>query len=75
MSEEEMLLNLKKKDLISLAKGTPPNYDVMKNPLIAPNGYYVGGMHDEWKWNYGAFQDNTMEEVLEAYKICKESWE
>jgi hypothetical protein len=47
----------------------------MKNPLIAPNGYYVGGMHDEWKWNYGAFQDNTMEEVLEAYKICKESWE
>jgi hypothetical protein len=69
-----MLINLKKDDLISLARGTSPCYKVMQHPLVASNGCYVGGMHDEWRWNASAFEENTMEETLEVYKICKESW-
>lgn len=69
-----MELQLTKEDLITLVKGTSPNYSVMDHPLIKANGTYCGGFKDEWSWNYSFDKTLTEEQLLEMYKICKASW-
>lgn len=65
-----MNVNLDKIDLISLAKGTSPNFSIMDNRSILKYGNYNGS----WKWNYNAFKDCTEEEILKIYYLCKNSW-
>lgn len=69
-----MKLDLDKKDLISLAKGTSPNYSVMNNPLIKKHGSY-NASYGDWNWDYTAFEECSEEQILEIYKLCKNSWE
>jgi len=68
-----MKLDLNKKDLISLAKGTSPNYAAMKIPKIKENGVFEGS-YGRWTWNYDAFENLTEEEIYNIYLICRESW-
>ena len=46
-----MDINLSKDDLISLVKGTCPNYDVMDSMIERKLGYYTGGFRDDWTWS------------------------
>ena len=69
-----MLVNLDRDDLISLAKGTMPNYSVMNHPKIKKHGYMGGPHGDEWKWKWNAFENCTDEEIWEIYQLCKNSW-
>lgn len=69
-----MTIELSKKDLISLVKGTEPYYSIMNNALIASVGKYSGGFHDQWDWNGSALALLSEEQLYEIYKLCKESW-
>lgn len=68
-----MQLDLDKQDLISLAKGTVPNYLVMSNPIIKKQGSFNSSQGD-WNWNYIAFEECSEEEILSVYQVCKDSW-
>ncbi len=68
-----MLVELDKKSLISLVKGSVPDYSVMDHALIRVNGYFVGGHVDKWEWN--SLIDVSEQDLYQIYIICKESWE
>lgn len=66
-------INVKKKDLINLIKGTSPSYELMNEPIVQRHGYFVGGFVDEWKWKDSL--ENLTEQVLyELYLKCENSW-
>lgn len=69
-----MTVGLDRKDIISLLKGTSPNYSVM-DKIPKDLGSYVGGFVDDWKWNN--ISENvpyTDEYLYELYLMCKNSW-
>lgn len=69
-----MKVDLDKKDIISLLRGSCPNYSVM-NKIPKDLGSYVGGFVDDWKWNYISEDISYSEEYLyDLYLICKNSW-
>ncbi|GEP65481.1 MULTISPECIES: hypothetical protein [Clostridium] len=69
----DLKLDLDKKDLISLVKGTDPNLNVMEHPKISCCGNYRV-QNSRWDWNQHVFEKYTDEEIYEIYKICKNSW-
>lgn len=69
-----MEFELDRKDVISLLKGTEPNYDVM-DKIPRDLGRYYGGFKDEWRWNSFISDKYSDEELLDFYLICKKSWE
>jgi len=69
-----MLVELNKKDIISLLMGSKPNYSVM-DKIPKELGHYVGGFVDDWKWNYISENVPYTEEYLyNLYVMCKNSW-
>lgn len=67
------VVNLTKKDLASLVRGTSPGYAIFENPLIKKCGRYIGGFKEEWIWNYG-FEENLNEDQLwDLYVMCRDS--
>lgn len=68
-----MKVELDKQDMISLVKGTSPNYKMMDNPVIKQAGRYIGGMSDRWEWKS---EIQHLEEAIlwEIYQLCKNSW-
>ena len=69
-----MKLELDRKDIITLLKGTCPNYNVM-NKIPEDLGHYVGGFVDNWKWNYFNEDVSYSDEYLyNLYVMCKNSW-
>lgn len=69
-----MVLDLDKKDLINLVKGSSPNYEVMEHPLVEKSGRYTGGFVEKWDWREYRLKEMTEEELVELYNICKNSW-
>ena len=69
--DETVEVTLTRQDVVHLLKGITPSYSAMSHPLISANGYYIGGHNDRWDWNYNAFQNNTMVELLEAYHVME----
>ena len=70
-----MKVDLTKKDLISLIKGTNPHYNVMDNNLVKLCGRYIGGFRDEWKWNCSFNDDLTEDQLWNLYVLCRNSWD
>lgn len=68
-----MKVELDRKDIISLMKGTSPNYSVM-HKIPKDLGSYVGGFCDRWDWNYSVPDEYTDEELFSIYMMCKHSW-
>ena len=69
-----MIVDLDRKDIISLLKGSKPNYNVI-NKIPEELGYYVGGFVNDWRWNY--FSENVSysdEQLYDLYLMCKNSW-
>lgn len=46
-----MKVELDRKDIISLLRGTNTHYSVM-NKIPEELGSYVGGFVERWEWNY-----------------------
>lgn len=70
-----MTVELDRKDIISLLKGTKPNYLVM-DKIPKQLGYYVGGFVEDWRWN-NIDENNTTytdEYLYNLYLMCKNSW-
>lgn len=67
-----MIVTLDKIDLISLVKGTSPNYDVMNNPKI--KGSY-SDQYGRWDWDQEYLETRTESELIQVYRICKHSWD
>lgn len=68
-----MIVDLDRKDIISLLKGTSPDFSVMH--LIPKDlGYYCGGFVDKWSWNYYVPDKYSDKELYDFYLICKKSW-
>lgn len=47
-----MTVELSKKDIIHLLRGTEPNYNVMGLVKDMELGSYIGGFEDRFEWNY-----------------------
>lgn len=68
-----MKVDLDKKDLVNLVRGTIPSYDAMESPLIKPHGEYTGGFADGWQWNSNLYDVCNEDELLGMYYVCKDS--
>jgi hypothetical protein len=68
-----MNVDLKQEDLVSLVKGTTPNYSVLDHPLVRGRGRWTGGHVDRWDWNYTVHLMKE-DELWGLYLICRESW-
>jgi hypothetical protein len=69
-----MKVDLDRKDIISLLKGSKPYYSVM-NKIPKELGSYTGGFVDDWRWNN--INENvsyTDEQLYDLYLMCKNSW-
>ena len=68
-----MIVDLDRKDIISLLTGSQPNYSVI-DKIPEEFGYYVGGFNI-WRWNdiseNGSYSD---EQLYDLYLMCKNSW-
>lgn len=67
-----MYVELDKKDLIALVKGTAPNYKVME--YMNNIGRYLGGMNDRWVWDDSKLGNLSEKTLYKVYTICKNSW-
>ena len=68
-----MNVELDRKDIISLLRGTTPAYSVM-DKIPKELGSYVGGFVDSWQWNY--ISENVSysdEQLYDLYLMCKNS--
>ena len=66
-----MKKNLDKTDLISLVKGTTPDYSIMDDDLIKFCGQMVGAPNEKWQW--GSLRRLSEETLWDVYCMCKES--
>ena len=68
-----MNIELDRKDIISLLRGTTPAWSVM-DKIPKELGFYVGGFVDGWHWNYISENVPYSDEYLfNLYLICKNS--
>lgn len=63
-------VHLDHEDLISLVKGTGPNYSVMKE--FGHLGQYSDPIG--WRWDSAKLDRLTDEQLFEVYLRCKLSW-
>lgn len=68
-----MVVDLDRKDIVSLLKGVEPSYEIMEN-IPKDLGSYTGGFVDRWNWSFWDDVDYTDEELYAIYKMCKDSW-
>ena len=69
-----MIVDLDRKDIISLLTGSQPNYNVM-DKIPEELGYYVGGFVNDWRWN--DISENVSysdEQLYDLDLMCKNSW-
>lgn len=66
-----MLLELKRKDLIKLVRGSHVPHELMDEDIILNNGRYSSSTN-QWEWNLIPFLTNTNEEIYALYlKLCE----
>ena len=69
-----MIVDLDRKDIISLLTGSEPNYIVI-DKIQKEFGSYIGGLVNDWQWNN--ISENvpyTDEQLYDLYLMCKNSW-
>lgn len=69
-----MIVDLDRKDIISLLTGSEPNYMVI-DKIPKEFGSYIGGFVNNWQWN--SISENvpyTDEQLYDLYLMCKNSW-
>lgn len=68
-----MKVDLSRKDLINLVKGTQPNYNAMENEIVKKCGSFSGS-YGRWDWSYGFGEDLTEQQLWNMYILCRDSW-
>jgi hypothetical protein len=68
-----MKIDLDRKTLKSLIKGTNVNYGEFNNPLVKKAGHNYSDQYGRTDWR--SLSDLTDKELYELYLICKNSWE
>jgi hypothetical protein len=67
-----MQIELDRKGLEALVKGSRPNYNEFDNPLVEKAGHNYNDQYGKTSWrNLGALTDD---ELYELYLICRNSW-
>ena len=73
-----MKLDLDKKDLINLVKGTTPYYSLFDLFTTDGLGVYCesknGKVHDYWVWNEEKLKKMTENQLFELYQTCLNSY-
>lgn len=68
-----MKVDLDKKDIIALLRGSDVSYSVM-DKIPTELGHYVGGFKDEWCWHHISEETPYSEKYLyDLYLMCKNS--
>lgn len=68
-----MIVDLDRKDIISLLTGIQPNYSVM-DKIPKEFGYYVDWFNI-WRWNdISENMSYSDEQLYDLYLMCKNSW-
>lgn len=70
-----MQIDLTKQMAVHLLKGVEPYYNKMD--IFLKQGYASFDDYHGWCWRYDLeelLRDKTIEEILEYYKVCLESW-
>ena len=68
-----MKIELDRKALETLVKGSQPNYDELCNYLVKKAGHLYSDQYGRTTW--GNLSALTSEELYELYEICRNSWE
>ena len=66
-----MIVELDKKDLIVLCKGTCPGYSLMGLPFVKRNGTFYAS-HGRWEWKHEDSWKEFEEDLWEYYLTWKE---
>ena len=69
-------VELSKRDIINMVRGTSPNYEGMSEAIAMELGTYTGGMVDRFDWNGAdskSWDKYTSEELLLLYRHCSKS--
>lgn len=65
-----MLVELDKKGLLALVRGSQPAYELFDDPLISEHGSYAAS-YGRWEWSFTL--NNLSEEMLfHLYKLMKD---
>lgn len=67
-----MNIELDRKGLESLVKGSELHYDAFGNPLVKKAGHEYSGQSGRTSW--GNLSALTDEELYALYLICRKSW-
>lgn len=68
-----MKIELDRKGLKALVKGSQPSYDEFNNPLVKKAGHSYSDQYGRTSWdNLNALTDK---ELYEVYLICRNSWD
>jgi hypothetical protein len=67
-----MNIELDRKDLESLVKGSEPHYHAFNHPLVIKAGHRYSDQYGRTTWhNLDSLSD---EELHQLYMVCKTSW-
>ena len=67
-----MKVDLNRKDLEALVKGSCPNYHEFENELVKKAGHSYSDQYGRTSWD--SLEKLTDEELYKLYKICQYSW-
>jgi hypothetical protein len=67
-----MKVELSRKDLEALVRGSYPNYSEFDNPLVKRAGHSYSDQYGRTSWN--SLDKLTDEELWRLKNICVESW-
>lgn len=68
-----MNIEVSKKELIALIRGTEPHYSIMDDSLVSKVGRYIGGFNDRWEWNNSELNNLSESELLALFIRIKNS--
>lgn len=64
-------MKVEREDIENMVGGIYPNYCAFDIPIVKKCGSYVGGMRDEWSWNWSEIKALSIEDLLYLYTMCK----
>lgn len=71
---DKLMVLLDKKDILTLVRGSQPNYTEYENPILSEIGQHFEGLGDSWVWHHPRLNRLSFEELVKVYYICKDSW-
>ena len=68
-----MKVDLTREGLISLVKGTEPNYGIMDSAIVKKCGTFSGS-YGKWSWNYSFDDSITDQQLWDTYILYRDSF-